>query len=703
MSIEQERQRIEDPVELTPEQAMERAQAWLAAPPNPGQPALAVRGTAGSGKTDLLRKLAERMPDAVYLDCRGMRAEDIARRLLQAWGVVDAGQNLADGVHRLTQDGVALLANVHWADECVTSGEASRITRDLVAHFTRSGRAAIRFVIERSADRPWIFLPTLNELVLQPSIDAQAADASLTSMLETHPALQALAAAELRDVPLMVWEELCRIFEIRVSQQELSGLPERLPALLNVSADADGQMRVGFRAEAVRHRIRELSRVDHEAVVTALVGCLSREVTGPWRTAGPVGVYAARVLGLHAIHAGMLDDMLTDGRVLANLDATGLLQSLAVRWPAGVPQGGLAMDAHYLERLGLASAPHAEWVAWLHHCALSRGEEQLAGAIAREAGAGLPWRTIWSNCRPYGVFGRFGKSDNGASGHPSSGELAAEDIAAQAAESRSWPVPAMGPPVRDIFDGWETRDDVGYFRSKRMESGHWLFVGASGAFMVEVQTVPELQPDLPPMPAPFMDASITRAGVWECPAPALAEDAPTRAWLEETFGRGTCRPLREDELPTGLVHADSRRFLMETGLPVLSQHLPFMSTIDAAETGLVPMLWPEHATPPEVTGPFYHLGDWGGGIVLLDGGTGTVVADGNTGYDEAILASSLRQFFILLRLCHEFLVSDFATNSERGDALESLRAWVEEIDPVTEDALIWEHALDADLNRWVAM
>ncbi|WP_220096488.1 hypothetical protein [Streptomyces cyaneus] len=27
----------------------------------------------------------------------------------------------------------------------------------------------------------------------------------------------------------------------------------------------------------------------------------------------------------------------------------------------------------------------------------------------------------------------------------------------------------------------------------------------------------------------------------------------------------------------------------------------------AAETGLVPLLWPEHATPPEVTGPFYHL------------------------------------------------------------------------------------------------
>lgn len=68
-----------------------------------------------------------------------------------------------------------------------------------------------------------------------------------------------------------------------------------------------------------------------------------------------------------------------------------------------------------------------------------------------------------------------------------------------------------------------------------------------------------------------------------------------------------------------------------------------------------------------------------------------------------ILASSLRKFFILLRLCHEFLVSDFATNYERDDALESLQEWATKIDPVTEDALIWEHALGADLNPWVAM
>lgn len=687
-------------MELTPEMALEQAESWLATP-HRLHPTLAIRGAAGASKTELLRELSERMPDAVYLDCQGLEAGEIARHLLQEWGVAPEGRSLAAAARAMTRDGVALLANVHWADSLVTSNEPSRITQDMVNHFRRSARPTVRFIIEREADKPWVRLPSKNELVLRPASDTQAEEGELPELLTAHPALWALAASELRETPLAVWTELCRIFEIQSSDQGLGGLAEHLTDLLTVSSDGTGQVTVGFRAESLRNRIRKLRPVDHRVIVTALVRFLDQRAIGAWSMAGSVGAYTARTLGLHAVHAGLLDDVLSNGPVLANLDPIGLLRALAARWPDGIPQGGLGMDIHYLERLGLGSAPQEEWVAWLHHCALSRGEERLAEAIAREAGVRLPWRTNWSNCRPYGMFGRFGKSDNGASGYPSSGELTADDIAAQAAESRSWPFPETGPPVRHIFD--RSRDDISLLRSKRLESGHWLLVGASGTFIVDVQTVPELQPHLSHMPYPFMEESITQAGVWQCPAPALTEGAPSRSWLEATFGHGTCRRLREDELPTGLVHTESRQFLMETGLPVLSDHLPFMGTIDAAGTGLVPAPWPEDATPPEVTGPFYHLGTWTGGNVLLDGGTGAVVQDGSTGYDDVILASSLRKFFILLRLCHEFLVSDFATNYERDDALESLQEWATKIDPVTEDALIWEHALGADLNPWVAM
>lgn len=695
-----EAHRIEDPLELTLERALEQAESWLATPRRL-HPALAVRGAAGTGKTELLRQLSERTPGAVYLDCQGLEAADVARSLLQAWGVAHDGRSLAAAARAITQDRVALLANVHWADSFVTSTEPSRITQGMVGHFRRSARPTVRFVIERAAAGPWIFLPSRNELVLRSPVDTQAEEAEFQTLLTAHPALWGLAASELRDTPLAVWSVLCRTLGVASSHRGLEGLAERLPDLLTVSSDATREVTVGFRAESLRHRIRELRPVDHGAIVTALVRSLDRTGTGAWSMAGPVRAYAARTLGLHAVHAGLLDEVLGNGAVLANLDPTGLLRALAARWPDGIPQGGIALDLHYLERLGLNSAPQEEWVSWLHHCALSRGEEGLAEAVAREAGARLPWRTVWSNCRPFGMFGRFGKSGVGASGYPSSVELTAENIAQQGAESGTWPLPETGFPVRHVFNS--SRDDFSFLRAKRLESGHWLLVGASGNFAVSVQDGAELESPLPPAPDSFLEDPITKASVWDCPATALAQGAPSREWLEATFGRGTCRRLREDDLPAGLVHAGSREFLMETGLPALPDHLPFVSTIDVAATGLDPVPWPEDAIPPEVAGPFYRVGDWTGGNVLLDGRTGTVVQDGSTGEDRVIMASSLRQFFILLRLCHEFLVSDFATNYERGDALVSLREWAEAIDPITETSAAWEYALDTDLNRWVAM
>jgi hypothetical protein len=46
-------------------------------------------------------------------------------------------------------------------------------------------------------------------------------------------------------------------------------------------------------------------------------------------------------------------------------------------------------------------------VSWLHHCAFSRGEAELARSIADAAGDTLPWRTTWTNRRPFGHFGRY--------------------------------------------------------------------------------------------------------------------------------------------------------------------------------------------------------------------------------------------------------------------------------------------------------
>jgi hypothetical protein len=78
----------------------------------------------------------------------------------------------------------------------------------------------------------------------------------------------------------------------------------------------------------------------------------SRRTGSPcWRTSA---AFHAESLRHRIRHADQLDEGLRDGSALANLTPTGLLRALAVRWPDGVPQGGIAMDIHYLEELGLA-------------------------------------------------------------------------------------------------------------------------------------------------------------------------------------------------------------------------------------------------------------------------------------------------------------------------------------------------------------
>ncbi|MEV8091059.1 hypothetical protein [Streptomyces nigra] len=119
-------------MELTPERALEQAQAWLAEPHRLYR-TLAVRGVPGSGKTAFLGELAARIPGAVHVDCRGRGADDIARDLLRAWGVTDAPVSLLSGAQRMRSGGVALLSDVQGAGAFVTSAEAGRSA--LLGHF----------------------------------------------------------------------------------------------------------------------------------------------------------------------------------------------------------------------------------------------------------------------------------------------------------------------------------------------------------------------------------------------------------------------------------------------------------------------------------------------------------------------------------------------------------------------------------------
>ncbi|MFE7858344.1 SUKH-4 family immunity protein [Streptomyces sp. NPDC057403] len=691
---------IEDQVELTPEQAIERAEAWLAEP-NRLYETLAVRGHSGVGKTRLLLELLARIPQAVYVDCRGMTADDVARHLLATWGVPDAS-SLSSGAQQIQGGGVALLANVQWADQFVTSDEANRITSHVTRTLKRLARPSVQFVVERSADKPWVLAPARNDLVLMSPSESEEDDggrvSELARLTERHPALRALAAAELRTISLPVWAGLCRCLGIQVAVDDLEELLETVTDLL-LTVDVRGEENekaVGFTAESDRHRIRRLHEVDHRELLASLLGVFRTHESWSGLSADPFGRYAAETVALHAFHAGRMEEVLNDGNVLPCLDTKGLLRGMAAAWPQGVPQHSIAVDIHYLEELGLAAAPHEEWVAWLHHCALSRGDVDLARALAVRAGNELPWRTMWTNCRPFGIFGKFQAPTDGWSDAAATA-FTAESLRPLLRESHTWPVEETGPPIRHIFDG--SQYAIRPFRSKALSDSQWLVAGPSGPFVIDVSTEPGRQPHLLALPTPFV-SPLTKAGVWNCPPEALEEDTPAPSWLEATFGQGTCHRLPESSLPNDLRHRESRRFLTTVGLPALTDHIPFVRTIDLDETGLIAVAWPEESGPAEGVGPFYRLGEWTGGNILLDGDSGAVVQDYSTGYSSVTLATSLQQFCILLRLYHEFLISDFNTTEERRDARHSLREWAVRIDPVTEDADHWEQVFDGDLDSW---
>ncbi|MDQ8707000.1 SUKH-4 family immunity protein [Streptomyces sp. LHD-70] len=585
----------------------------------------------------------------------------------------------------------------------------------MIDAFRRSARPYTQFIVERSAEKPWVVAPKRNEVTLAPPSSPVLTDADLTALVAEHPALRALATAELRRVPLLVWEELCRSLGIPATQQELRELTAEFADLLVVTGprSGDGFGQVGFRAESARHRIRALRRPEHDTVVASLMNSLGARVDGArWRDTGPVGEYAAQTLALHAVGAGVLDELLDDGVALANLDAEGLLQALAVTWPfslsrGGVPQdSGISIDAHYLERLGLASTPHEEWVSWLRHCALNRGRNDLVRAID-ETGSRLPWRTTWSTCRPFGLFGRVKEPLGGAAGRSADGVTAtdAEQFSSLAAGYGSWPAPETEPPVREVLHyhqvdfTWTGHNELRARGSMRLSDREWLLVHPSGAFAVRVAAeFAKAGGQTPPAAGEPYVEPITHSALWQCPQQALEADAPTRTWMEATFGPGTCHPVSANDLPADLTHAGTRRFLTEAGLPALSAQLPFVSTADLSETTLLRTSWPDEDVPPPSAGPFFRVGEWVEAQVLLDGSTGVVYQDCSTAYETVTLASGLRQLCILLRLYHEFLISDFTTIFERRDALRSFRRWANAIDPATEDADHWEHVLDGSMD-----
>ncbi|MEV7448410.1 SUKH-4 family immunity protein [Streptomyces nigra] len=703
-----------------------------------------VLGPAQSGKSAYLLAVRDRWPSATLIDCRGLSADAVATRMREECGAAPAGRPC-----------VLLLANVQYAGEVLTSTEPTRVAETLAPGFRRFQGREVWVMAEYDLDL--VASPRHAEYEVNhpvPTMTAVSAEAEAA----TASRLSALAAAELRQVPLAVWQLLC----------SASGAPSDVPTLLHFAEkhpdllvlEDKGNAAVAFRSEALLHAWRRRQPWDAAAqsrAIEALVSAATDGGPGPWSEQGPVRRYAAQALPLHAALADALPQLLDHGRLLAHFSVGALREALALAYPDGVPYGSVTSMLHYLEIQGVSPSSQGEWVAWLHHTALNSGRTELADGLLA-AGVPLPWRTAWSHWRPSGIFGRIegdaGRVDElgvltGESGptvvtardvttgkiaHPKSkylrqewspttGDPVAAPVEVHASLSDDhlpWSSPrrSEGHEVPDVAfaehtdDGWKLETHTvprppacpqAVIKGLYVD-GHWVLAGTAGLFAVSVEPSASTTQETTYPKRPLI-AAHTRPAPWPLPPSAAAalRDEGMRGWLEETFGAGACHPLAEEQLPHGLKHPAARDFLTRTGLPEIGDFLHLDITA-RGHSPLVEVAWPGRGrdVPRQrrakceapSSGPFYELGTWMYSRLLLDGSTGRLFRDTTGGSPDPIAGSSLPQFFAMVRLYDEFRRTHFPYVTDHKDAQENLARWCEQIDGTAARSETWTLILE---------
>ncbi|GAA1541487.1 hypothetical protein GCM10009730_58240 [Streptomyces albidochromogenes] len=716
-----------------------RIEAWRELPTRARQ-VFSVLGPALSGKSAFVRAVGDRWPSASLIDCRGMSADAVATRMRDECRAAPSGRPC-----------VLLLVNVQYAGEVLTSTEPARVAEVLAPGFRRFQGREVSVMAEYDQE-PMVSPPSPEFQVVLPA-PTRAATAEETGAARL---LGALSAAELRQVPLSVWQLLCGAGGVRKMVPELIAFAERRADVLVLD---EARSSVAFRSDALHHAWRLRSpwvAADQSRFVEALVAALDVGGPGPWGRRGPVGEYAAQALPLHAALADKLPRYLEDGRLLAQCTASALHEAIAVAYPGGVPYGSVAAMLHYMEAQGIAPSAQGEWAAWLHHGALSAGRGELAEQVLA-SGVPLPWRTQWSRWRPVGVFGRVsdeaGRVDElgampGGAGlsvvtardtttgrnarpkpryvrqewHPATGEPLTEPVYVRTAlaeghapwsnahGSPSSDAPTV-PFARHTDTGWQ-QDSPGITPPPRCPSavtqgvhvgGLWVLAGTAGLFAVSVDA-----PDTPDLAAyrkqPLV-ATHAHSAPWPLPpsASAALRGHGLRDWLEETFGPDTCHRLAEHQLPQGLSAPNARSFLLETGLPEISDFLHLAIT-PKDDRPLTEVTWPGRGrdvprqrrarSEAPSGGPFYELGTWMYSRLLLDGSSGRLYRDTTGGSPDPVAGSSLTQFFAMVRLYDEFRRTHFPYSPDHKDAQSALTLWCRQIDGVAARAEAWTLILE---------
>ncbi|MFJ9410997.1 SUKH-4 family immunity protein [Streptomyces sp. NPDC101393] len=748
----------------TPEQSYQNDQAWAQVQewldlPVRRRKRLRVTGQRCSGKSAFLREIAERTPGAVFVDCLGLTAEEVAVRVWGAAGAAPGPEELLGGRAALRAslrgDHTVLLANAQWAGRTHTSSEPRLIDRALSFLISSAPDARIRLAVEGDGDRLSPPGPG-DRVVTLPGAPHHGLAAPPPGRGRLHP-LGILAAAELTDVP----EEVYRLLHEAAAgpsggtgPADWAGLPDwaalesEYSGVLTVrreeagsAASSSDAILLSFRSRALAQEWREAYPLGEAAqcrVVEALMAA------GP----GPVGRYACRALPAHAVLGGVLPDVLLKGEVVARLRPLAVWDALGYAFPDGVPQGGpgshrgFLADIRAIEARGADSLTQGEWAAWLHHAAVSAGRTELAARISG-SGVRMPWRTVWSRWRPGGAFGPLdgeaGRVDEitlvphpGATGKyavstargattaratdpdhkyvrqewdPATGERLVEPVVVpEPLNEADWiygdRVPeGVTATFAEQFDGaWDIEHgDPGpltpcprppLFLTQGVEiDGVWVLAGEGGLFAV-TGTAEAVDGERAWRDAPLI-APHAKAAAPDLPpeaAAAVRGEEGSRAWLEESFGAGACRPRPEGDIPDGVTDPRARRFLAAVGLPDVEGFLHLRTTGGLSPAG------GEFGSPDGETPVRYAVGSWMHAELLLDGTTGELFRTG-PGTEPELVGGSLPGFFVMVRLFDTFRRTFYPSPADRRDAQAVLASWCARIDPVASGSETWDTVL----------
>ncbi|MEU2631989.1 hypothetical protein ABZ641_34060, partial [Kitasatospora sp. NPDC007106] len=498
--------------------------------------------------------------------------------------------------------------------------------------------------------------------------------------------LRAAAASETFRAPVAVW---------RAFVEALGGVPVAAAALEEFAEQHHllvlGSDGVGFIGVGEHRAVRE-----HLPITADQQRAVHRAVLGLREEPAAAGyVHAARPV--HAALAGELGEWLSDPDFLVESGWYGLGLGLALAYPEGVPLGGIAGDLQCLLQEGLAApASHEEWLAWVHHALVSRGQDEAADRVA--ARASLPWRTVWSRWQwPSGLAPLADPIPLADEVHLVEREEGGVAFAIRREDEDDWDVEHewlwdvgtgefLGGPGEDLLE--EVEEDDGTGRAVRRVNGAWSSFDASeraelarrlpwvpGAVDEAVQCAPSGTPGgtlwvfsgrcglfgalvdeermarLPSVPHSNPGYGVAGRAAWPEPALPLT-GAVSREALEQdwAFGPGACHPLAEERIPAAIRDDGTRRFMAEGGW-LLTDGLAGLRTTDIASQALRPA----DGDPELLEG----LGTFQGAPILLNGRTGEVHHGFRTGEGDTfpLMAGSLDRFLRIVLLHHAALTA----------------------------------------------